>query len=84
MQAEEHLSITLPAEIARIIRDKVATGQYASASEVVGDSLLTLAERDEAVDAWLTAEVVPAYDRLRDDPGSAITIEKIRKSVFAK
>ena len=81
MQAVEHLSITLPVEIARIIRDKVAAGEYATGSEVIGDGLLSLIDRDRAVDQWLAAGVVSVYDRLRADPDSAVAIEDVRNRI---
>jgi antitoxin ParD1/3/4 len=42
----EKLSITLPAEMVRIIREKVATGAYGSDSEVIRDALRAWLERD--------------------------------------
>ena len=46
MQHVERLSLTLPVEIARVIRSKVESGLYASNSEVVR----------EAMRSWMEAE----------------------------
>lgn len=46
MQHVERLSLTLPVEIARVIRSKVESGMYASNSEVVR----------EAMRSWMEAE----------------------------
>ena len=47
----EKLSITLPAEMVRIIRDKVASGAYGSNSEVIRDALRAWLERDRRLAA---------------------------------
>jgi antitoxin ParD1/3/4 len=39
MDAIEKLSITLPAALARLVREKVAEGTYASNSEVIREAL---------------------------------------------
>ncbi len=39
MQPAEKLSITLPAEMARLVREKVSSGAYGSASEVIRTAL---------------------------------------------
>ena len=50
MHNVEKLSITLPREMARIIREKVAAGEYASNSEVVREALRLL-QAEEAIRA---------------------------------
>jgi hypothetical protein len=39
MRATQQMSITLPNELAAAVRDKVASGEYASKSEVIRDGL---------------------------------------------
>jgi antitoxin ParD1/3/4 len=39
MAAAEKISIALPTEMVAIVRDAVATGEYASSSEVIRDAL---------------------------------------------
>ena len=46
MSVAEKLSITLPAEMARMVRDKVVSGVYSSNSEVIRDALRLLQEQD--------------------------------------
>jgi len=55
----EKRTISLPVEQASYIDTLVASGGYASASEVVRAGLRALQERDAAVDRWLRDEVVP-------------------------
>jgi len=72
------MSVTLPHEMADLVRSKVASGEYASESEVIRDGLRALAARDRAVEAWLLEKVAPAYDRLQVDPDSALTPRQLR------
>jgi len=51
----EKLSITLPAEMVRVIREKVASGAYGSNSEVIRDALRGWLERDRRLAALDTA-----------------------------
>lgn len=54
-QNAEKLSITLPAEMVRVIREKVASGAYGSNSEVIRDALRGWLERDRRLAALDTA-----------------------------
>lgn len=47
MQIAEKLSITLPAEMVKIIRDKVGSGAYSSNSEVIRDAMRGWLEREQ-------------------------------------
>jgi hypothetical protein len=42
MPATRQLTVTLPEDVVRAVEDKVASGDYASASEVVLDGLMQL------------------------------------------
>jgi putative addiction module CopG family antidote len=68
MRSTQQLSITLPVEMARLIKDRVASGAYASESEVIREGLRALQEREDAVEKWLREEVAPAYDRHKANP----------------
>jgi len=70
-------TFSLPAEHAEYIDAKVASGAYASASEVVGAGLRALQERDAAVERWLLNEVAPTYDAMKADPCRAIKAEAV-------
>jgi putative addiction module CopG family antidote len=71
MRTTRQLSITLPLEMAQMIKEKVASGDYASESEVIRDGLRALRERDQAVESWLRNQVAEAYDEYVADPSSA-------------
>lgn len=72
MRSTQSLSITLPHEMAQMVKDKVASGEYATESEVIRDGLRTLAARDAAVEKWLMDEVVPTIQAL--DSGRMDTV----------
>ena len=53
MRTTQQLSITLPNDMADVVKTKVKTGEYASESEVIRDGLRALLARDRAVESWL-------------------------------
>ena len=84
MRRTEQLSVTLPKEMAEWVRAKVASGEYASESEVIRDGLRLLAARDRAIDSWFRAEVVPAAQALADDPERALSAQQVRGHLARK
>ena len=68
MSTVEKRTFSLPAEHAAFIDEKVASGAYASGSEVVRAGLRALQERDAAVERWLREDVAPIYDAMKADP----------------
>ncbi|TAL86640.1 MAG: type II toxin-antitoxin system ParD family antitoxin [Rhodanobacter sp.] len=84
MRTTQQFSITLPNEMAELVRSKVAAGEYATESEVIRDGLRTLAARDKAVEAWLRDQVVPAAEALDSDPSRGIPIDQVRKHLTSK
>ena len=59
MRSTQQFSVTLPTEMAQMVKVKVLSGDYASESEVIRDGLRALQARDRAVENWLRQEVVP-------------------------
>jgi antitoxin ParD1/3/4 len=84
MRSTQQLSITLPNEMAELVRAKVATGEYATESEVIRDGLRTLLARDRAVEAWLREQVAPAYDAMKADPSRAVSVDEVRARLSAE
>ncbi|MNI30004.1 hypothetical protein D3C73_838330 [compost metagenome] len=83
MRTTQSLSITLPIEMAEMVKAKVASGEYASESEVIRDGLRTLIARDAAIEKWLVEEVVPAYDEMKAHPERALSIEEVDRRLDA-
>lgn len=84
MRSTRQLSITLPNEMADLVRAKVAAGEYATESEVVRDGLRVLLARDHAVEVWLRETVAPAYDRLKADPSRGVSAGHVRARLAAE
>jgi len=64
MDKNESFHITLPHDVAQIVRDKVASGAYENESDVIRDGLRALQARDAVVERWLIEDVVPTFDRV--------------------
>ena len=79
MRTTQQLSITLPNEMASLVKAKVSEGVYATESEVIRDGLRALMARDRAMENWLQNQVGPAYDALQADPTRAVTSNQLRK-----
>jgi antitoxin ParD1/3/4 len=77
-QNAEKLSITLPPEMARMIREKVSSGAYGSNSEVIREALRGWLERDRrlaALDSAIARGVADA------EAGRVYGIEDVRREV---
>ena len=83
MPASEKRTFSLPSEHANFIDSQVASGAYATASEVVRAGLRALQERDAAIERWLREEVVPTYDAMKADPARAISAEQLSSDIRA-
>jgi antitoxin ParD1/3/4 len=83
-RSTQQFSGTLPTEMARMVKAKVSSGDYASESEVIRDGLRALLARDRAVDNWLRQEVVPAYDRMKADPSRGRSAADVRVALAAE
>jgi Arc/MetJ-type ribon-helix-helix transcriptional regulator len=53
--------------MAEAVKSKVATGEFATESELIRDGLRALLARDRAVENCLVQQVGPAYDALKTD-----------------
>jgi len=84
MRTTQQLSITLPTDMAEAIKAKVASGEYATESEVIRDGLRVLMARDRAVEHWLRDQVAPAYDALKVDPSRAVSVKQVRARLAAE
>jgi antitoxin ParD1/3/4 len=81
MRTTQQFSVTLPTEMAQMVKAKVSSGEYASESEVVRDGLRALQSRDKALESWLLREVLPAYDALKADPSLGRSVSDVRASL---
>jgi antitoxin ParD1/3/4 len=77
MRNTHPISITLPHDMAAMVKAKVASGEYATESEVIRDGLRALQARDAAVEKWLRDEVAKSYDEYAADPSIGIPADKV-------
>jgi antitoxin ParD1/3/4 len=70
MRKTKSLSITLPHDMAKLVKDKVASGDYATESEVVREGLRALRLQDAALEQWLRTEGVARYDAYHRGEGA--------------
>ncbi len=84
MRTTQSLSITLPAEMADMVKAKVASGEYASESEVVQDGLLSLLDHDAAIEKWLVEEVVPTLKDIEAHPEKLLSPEQVSARLDAR
>ena len=77
MRSTHPITITLPHDMAAMVKAKVASGEYATESEVIRDGLRALQARDAAVDKWLRDEVAKSYDEYAADPSIGIPADDI-------
>jgi antitoxin ParD1/3/4 len=71
MRSTQQMSITLPIEMATLVKSRVSNGDYASESEVIREGLRALQERENAVEQWLRGEVAATYDAHKANPTKA-------------
>jgi antitoxin ParD1/3/4 len=83
MQNVEKLSITLPREMARSIRDKVAAGEYASNSEVVREALRLLQEQD-TIKAEKLAALRHKINRSIEEGGPSLEADEVFERLKAR
>ena len=78
MSSTQHLSITLSDEMASNVRAKVASGEYASESDVIQEALRTVYSHEQSLEDWLRHQVAASYDALRANPETGIPLEEVR------
>ena len=75
------MSITLPLEMAKMVKSKVASGAYATESEVIRDGLRALQEREAAMESWLRTEGVARYDAYQADPARGMPADRTWREI---
>lgn len=81
MRDARHFSITLPAETAAMIDEKIKSGTHASASDVINDSVQAFIEREAALERWLRDEILPGHAEYLADPSTAVPIDHVMARV---
>jgi antitoxin ParD1/3/4 len=75
------MNVSLTPELERLVNDKVATGLYTSASEVIREALRLLKERDEVRTVTLRElkrDLAAGLDQLDRGESAVLDIESIK------
>jgi antitoxin ParD1/3/4 len=83
MRSTSPLSVTLPHDMAAMVKAKVASGEYATESEVIRDGLRALQARDVAMEKWLHEEVAKSCEEHAADPSRAVPADAVMARVRA-
>jgi antitoxin ParD1/3/4 len=84
MSAVAKRTVSLPVEQSSYVDQLVASGSYASASEVIRAGLRALQERDDAVERWLREDVASTYDAMQADPTRGIPAKDVFDQISAR
>ncbi len=82
MPTLQPLHLTLEPDLAQLVREKVASGEYASEQEVIRDSLEALSIDNASIETWLRDEVVPTMEAHDADPSRVLTAEEFRQGLY--
>lgn len=72
-------TFSLTEEQSAFIDRKVASGSYASSSEVIREGLRSMQERDAAIERWLREEVVPVYEAVKEGREKVYSADEVRE-----
>lgn len=76
MRSTRPLTITLPEEMARAVKERVASGAYASDSEVIREGLRALSAQEQAVERWLATEGVARFEAYAEAPEDTLSADE--------
>ena len=70
------MNVSLTATMERFVREKVAVGDYETASEVVREALRLLRQRDEVWNAEVRSKIKEGMDSIRS--GRTVSSEEVK------
>src|SRR5215213_6006599 len=85
MPTSRSLRVTLPEDMVQMVKAKVESGEYASESEVVGEGVRAVRDRDEALSRWrVKEEVVAAYEEYQTNPSDVADGRTVAERIKAR
>jgi antitoxin ParD1/3/4 len=78
------MNVSLTPELEKFVHDKVASGLYLSASEVVRDGLRLLAEQDQLREIKLEALRQEIRKGLESGPGAPWDVEDLKRKLHVR
>ena len=82
MSAAEKISITVTPAMKRVLEERVASGQFVSASELMREAFRTWQKQQDEHEEYL-ASIRARIRKSIDDPRPSLSAEQVRKN-FAK
>jgi antitoxin ParD1/3/4 len=77
----ECFNVSLPEQMEEFVRQKVAVGNYETASEVVREGLRLLKQRDDLWKAEMRSKITQGMDSIRD--GRSIPAQQVKAEMAA-
>jgi antitoxin ParD1/3/4 len=84
MRTTQALSVTLPMEMAKMLKNKVASGEYASESEIIREGLRALQLQEQAIERWLQEEVAKSIDETSAAQEDVVPAENVLSRIKAR
>jgi antitoxin ParD1/3/4 len=78
------MNVDLPIELERLVQQKIASGRYRSAEEVISNALLALEEQDHELTARAKAFKTEIARRLASGPSTPIDFSEIKRRIRAE
>jgi antitoxin ParD1/3/4 len=78
------MNVHLPVDLERLVQDKVASGRYRSAEDVISNALRALEEQDLALDARAHAFKTEIERRLATGPATPMDFSEIKRRIRAE
>ncbi len=78
------LQITLSAEEVAFVKQRVASGEFSSESEVLSTGVQRLAEEAAHQARWEQDVLIPIIDRFQKNPDSSVPIEEVERDLEAR
>lgn len=75
------MNVHLSEDLERLVQEKVDSGLYRSADEVVSTALRALDERDQDLDARATAFQTEIEKRLASGPATPMDFSELKRSI---
>lgn len=77
MAGAERRTVSLPPEQTAFIDRAIASGNYASTSDVVEAGLKALQEREADLEKWLQDDVAPVFDAILANPARVLAADDV-------
>lgn len=78
------MNVHLPEDLERLVQEKVNSGLYRSADEVISSALRVLDERDHELDTRATAFQTEIENRLGSGPATPMDFSALKESIRAE